>query len=51
MFEKLINTNTIIVISLCLALFIIPDIEITKLLISGLLGFVSGGILNNGNNK
>jgi len=48
MFDKLININSLIVISLCTSIFFV-DVELQKLIITGLIGFLGGGIVNSNN--
>lgn len=45
MFDKLISVNSLISISLCISIFFV-DVELQKIIITGLIGFLGGGIVN-----
>jgi hypothetical protein len=49
MFDKLISVNSLIVISLCTSLFFV-DAELQQLIITGLIGFLGGGVVNSNDN-
>ena len=45
MFEKLINLNSLIVLAVTSIVLVSQDIELTKLAITGLIGFLSRDVV------